>query len=239
MLHLSFVYKLFTATIFFLVFTTVSGTAQSVAINADNSTADGSAMLDIKSTSKGLLPPRLTRQQIFAISHPAAGLMVFNSTANKPAYYDGTNWRFFNDSIFTQLANGVNPDQAAEAFNAKRLAGFGGFPPVNALKWNDTLSNAAFAFAKDIATLGDGANAYNTSGGGFIFDYTAQLQYTGIIFFSLVYFYPANASVTTLINDGFNYYADDNLVIGSMMDADAKEFGMGYYNNRWYLIMAK
>lgn len=57
--------------------------AQSVAINADASQPDNSAMLDIKSNSKGLLMPRLTSQQRTSISGPALGLTVFdNETAS-------------------------------------------------------------------------------------------------------------------------------------------------------------
>jgi len=48
-----------------------------VAINADGSAADNSAMLDVKSTSKGLLPPRMTHAQLNAINNPADGLIVY------------------------------------------------------------------------------------------------------------------------------------------------------------------
>ncbi|MFP4664524.1 MAG: FISUMP domain-containing protein [Bacteroidales bacterium] len=42
---------------------------------------DGSAALDISSTSKGFLPPRMTEAQRDAINNPASGLMVFNTTS--------------------------------------------------------------------------------------------------------------------------------------------------------------
>jgi uncharacterized protein (TIGR02145 family) len=48
-----------------------------VGINTDNSVPDPSAMLDIKSDSKGLLPPRMTHVQLNAIPNPADGLMVY------------------------------------------------------------------------------------------------------------------------------------------------------------------
>ncbi len=47
-----------------------------VAINEDGSSPHSSSMLDVKSTSKGLLPPRMTFEQRKAISNPAEGLMV-------------------------------------------------------------------------------------------------------------------------------------------------------------------
>jgi len=48
-----------------------------VGINNDNSTPDNSAMLDVKSTSKGVLLPRMTRSQRDVVDGPVNGLMVF------------------------------------------------------------------------------------------------------------------------------------------------------------------
>ncbi len=48
-----------------------------VAISADGSAPDNSAMLDIKSTNKGLLPPRMTYSELYAIPSPADGLIVY------------------------------------------------------------------------------------------------------------------------------------------------------------------
>ncbi len=52
--------------------------AQGVAINTDASAAHNSAMLDIKSDSKGILMPRLTTLQRTSIAAPAIGLTVFD-----------------------------------------------------------------------------------------------------------------------------------------------------------------
>jgi len=51
-----------------------------------------SALLDVSSTTQGLLPPRMTGAQRDAISSPAAGLMVYNTTTNKLNFYNGTAW---------------------------------------------------------------------------------------------------------------------------------------------------
>ena len=48
-----------------------------VGINNDNSAPDPSAMLDVKSSNKGLLPPRMTLAEINAIPNPAAGLIIY------------------------------------------------------------------------------------------------------------------------------------------------------------------
>jgi hypothetical protein len=51
-----------------------------------------SAILDLTSTTKGFLPPRMTTTQKNAIASPAAGLQVFDTTLNMMSYYNGTIW---------------------------------------------------------------------------------------------------------------------------------------------------
>jgi hypothetical protein len=53
---------------------------------------DASAVLDVTSTTKGMLPPRMTQTQRDAISSPATGLQVYNTTSNKLNVYNGTSW---------------------------------------------------------------------------------------------------------------------------------------------------
>ena len=78
--------------ILFAIFTTVAATAQSVGINADGSAANASAMLDIKSTTQGFLPPRMTTTQRDAIAGPATGLTIYNTTIKAFQVYNGTVW---------------------------------------------------------------------------------------------------------------------------------------------------
>lgn len=67
--------------------------AQNVAINGTGAAPATSAMLDIASTTKGLLIPRMTSAQRTAIATPATGLLVYDTTVNNFYYYDGTTWR--------------------------------------------------------------------------------------------------------------------------------------------------
>jgi hypothetical protein len=73
-----------TSVIFVFAFATLSHTAgaQNMAINTDGSTPDASAMVDIASTTKGFLLPRMTTTQQNAIPSPATGLLVYNTTDN-------------------------------------------------------------------------------------------------------------------------------------------------------------
>ncbi|MBP7679849.1 MAG: tail fiber domain-containing protein [Saprospiraceae bacterium] len=75
-----------------LCFATASLVAQNVGINTDGSTPDNSAMVDIKSTDKGLLIPRMTSDQRIAIPSPATGLQVYDTNTNTFWYFNGAAW---------------------------------------------------------------------------------------------------------------------------------------------------
>ncbi|HEX2630125.1 MAG TPA: hypothetical protein VHM26_13960 [Chitinophagaceae bacterium] len=62
--------------------------SQSVAINTDGSQPNNSALLDLKSDSKGLLLPRMTMQQRTSIPSPATGLLVYQTEAPEGFYYN-------------------------------------------------------------------------------------------------------------------------------------------------------
>ena len=75
------------------------GTSEKMTMDANGSVAIGtttpasSAVLDVTSTTKGLLFPRMTTTQINAIASPAAGLVVYNTTLAVLCFYDGTGWK--------------------------------------------------------------------------------------------------------------------------------------------------
>jgi hypothetical protein len=61
-----------------LIFTTlIFKCFAQIAINNDGSNPDNSAMLDVKSITKGVLFPRLTYNELLAMINPAEGLMVY------------------------------------------------------------------------------------------------------------------------------------------------------------------
>lgn len=66
-----------------------------VAINTSYGFANASAILDVSSTTKGFLPPRMTNVQRAAITSPAIGLMVYCTDAVEGLYiYKSTGWTF-------------------------------------------------------------------------------------------------------------------------------------------------
>jgi hypothetical protein len=55
-------------------------------------TANAAAILDAASTTKGLLPPRMTTAQRDAITSPPAGLMIYNTSTNKLNVRTASSW---------------------------------------------------------------------------------------------------------------------------------------------------
>jgi hypothetical protein len=61
-------------------------------VGVGTTTPNASALMDIASTTKGFLPPRMTTTQKNAIASPATGLQVYDTTLNQMSYYNGTTW---------------------------------------------------------------------------------------------------------------------------------------------------
>ena len=80
--------------ILFLVFSTSTTIFSQVGIGTTS--PNGSSILDIESSDSGVLFPRLTTVQRNAISSPATGLLIYNSSNNSFQYNFGTpaipNW---------------------------------------------------------------------------------------------------------------------------------------------------
>src|SRR5450631_3587565 len=87
----------------FVVLLESNAVAQSLSLNTDGSTANTSAILDVKSTVKGILIPRMTAAQRIAISTPATGLIVYDTDSSSFSYYIGPSWVFLKCS--TTAAN--------------------------------------------------------------------------------------------------------------------------------------
>jgi hypothetical protein len=65
---------------------------------------DATAQLDITSTTKGVLLPRMSAVQRSAISSPAAGLLVYQTDGtNGFYYYDGSAWALLTNNLVTKI----------------------------------------------------------------------------------------------------------------------------------------
>jgi hypothetical protein len=81
-------------------------------IGIGTTSPDPSAILDIVSSSTGILIPRLSTTQRNQISSPAQGLLIFNTSTNSFDYYDGTSWQTIITATstvpFNLIASGTN-----------------------------------------------------------------------------------------------------------------------------------
>jgi len=86
--------KFFTAAFLFLLISKINTTNAQVGIGVSTSNVNSSAQLEVLSTTKGFLPPRMTTSQRDAINsgNPAEGLVIFNTTKNCMQYKSDTGW---------------------------------------------------------------------------------------------------------------------------------------------------
>ncbi|MEM7372478.1 MAG: tail fiber domain-containing protein [Bacteroidota bacterium] len=80
----------------FVGITSLKAQTSGVSISASGNDPDASAMLDIQSSEKGVLIPRMDSSSRMAISNPAEGLMVYDSTALSFYFFNGTDWEKLN-----------------------------------------------------------------------------------------------------------------------------------------------
>jgi len=74
-------------------------------VGVGTNTPNTSSMLDITSTDKGLLIPRMTTAQRDAVASPASGLLIFNTTTGQLNYYNGS-WKAYVDTSSNQTIGG-------------------------------------------------------------------------------------------------------------------------------------
>jgi hypothetical protein len=100
--------------------------AQNVGINTDGTTPDATAMLDIKSTNKGLLIPRVAltaTNDAVTITTPTTSLLVYNTATAGTApddvvpgyyYWNGIKWTTFGSGSGWSLAGNSGTDPGDE-----------------------------------------------------------------------------------------------------------------------------
>ena len=89
----------------FLLITTVSIQAQ---VGIGTSSPDSTSILDLTSTTKGLLVPRMTATQKGAVSSPATGLLIYQTDGTKGFYYhNGALWNLLTIDT-SSLSNRIN-----------------------------------------------------------------------------------------------------------------------------------
>ena len=82
----------FTTVVMLIIVTGNKVNAQSMGISSSAITPDASSILEMRTSTKGLLMPRLTTTERDAIASPATGLIIYNTTASKFNFYNGSTW---------------------------------------------------------------------------------------------------------------------------------------------------
>jgi|GEM_PF-1437085 len=121
------------------------------------------AILEVVSTNKGFLPPRLTQVQRDAITAPAEGLTVYNITESCINVYNGTVWTSYCeppgfDHDWYEVGTTTAPDNINDAIYTQGRVGIGITTPTAGL---DLLHNDGLLAR---GTIGTGATAINGAG---------------------------------------------------------------------------
>lgn len=82
---------------------------------------DPSAMLDVVSTTKGMLTPRMTSAQRIAIAAPVNGLFVYDTTENAFYFYKGSTWT----KLDSKVRNNYKLIKSAADLSSELTAGGG------------------------------------------------------------------------------------------------------------------
>lgn len=106
-------------------------------VGINTTTPDTSSILDIESSDKGILIPRLTTAQINAISSPANGLMVYNTDLDEFQFNCGTtampDWSKVSHNASVKYSN-------TDVTSNLNSAAYTNIPIFGSLDWNDNTS---------------------------------------------------------------------------------------------------
>lgn len=163
------------------------GYAQSVSVNNDGTAAHPSAMLDVKSTSKGMLIPRMSSQERTDILTPSTGLLVYDNDTESFWYYKTAGWTELIaggaaasnwDTDGTNIYNN-NSGNVGVGTNSP-LAKLSIQTPINSTGWTHTggadsiiVSEGVGGVSAAIGTVTNHAFRLNTNGTGKITIYPA------------------------------------------------------------------
>lgn len=191
-------------------------------VGIGTATPNPSAKLEIKSTGKGFLMPRMTEAQRNAISHPAKGLQVFQTDGAPGFYfYNGTAWESLKTTVGanTSLSNlsnvAINTSLSPQTPGNVNLGSFGH-------DWNDLyLLGEVWCGGFGVMKINYDPNhgKDNISIGGFAIQNDEN----------------THGSIAIGIGSLFNNYGNNNIGIGwtslSQVFYGSNNVGLGYHTN--------
>jgi len=150
--------------IYTLAVVLIMGFTAQAQVGIGTPTPSPSSMLDITSTTKGLLMPRMTTGQRTAIPSPATGLQVYDTTTNSFWYFNGTIWVNSGASVAQDLRFiGSNNHITQDAGIGNNGTSVGSGSNVIGIGAGTLIANTTGSINLGIGTS---TLAANTSGGG-------------------------------------------------------------------------
>jgi len=224
---------------------------QGVAINADGTNPDNSAMLDIKSTTKGILVPRMTTAQRTAIVSPATGLLIYQTDGTMGFYFfNGSTWMPLSSAAQGPLTGwGTTGNTGTDSsvnfigtLDSKPLIGKVNGDKAFYLSPTNALTSLGYQAGKNSTAgnntfVGYQAGYSNTSGGTNVFEgyqagFSNTTGYNNHFDGSWAGYYNTTGSYNVSIGDAAGYHltiGTDNLFIGHQA---------GYYDSTGHSTMA-
>lgn len=141
---------------FFAISLAITSLQTIAQVGIGTSTPNASAALEVQSTNSGILIPRMSSSDRSAITQPATGLLIYNTTIGNFEFYSGSAWVPVQSG---EISNSDVASNAAIAYSKLNLAG--------SISNSDVAANAAIDFSKLNISSSDieGLGAY-TSGTG-------------------------------------------------------------------------
>ncbi len=193
----------FTTVILLISITSNKVTAQSMGISSSAITPDASSILEMRTSTKGLLMPRLTTTERDAITSPATGLIIYNTTTSKFNFYNGSSWiGLFSGSSVVNSVTGTS--------NRITIGGTAADPTVDI-----SSSYAGQSSITTLGTIGTGVwngtiitSAFGGTGNGFT-------KFTGATTSEKTYTLP-NANATILTDNAVVTVAQGGIGVGTL-----------------------
>ena len=144
-------------------------------VGIGTSTPNASAVLDISSTTKGILIPRMTASQKNAISSPATGLLIFQTDAPSDFYYyNGSAWTSLREPNWTSAGTiqsvGWNATTTAPTIGTTAVNDYS-YKQIGSKTWSCQLTFSA----------GSSSTGANNGSGDYLFTLPNGLQFNTTI----------------------------------------------------------
>ncbi len=148
-----------------LLFISNGSIAQNVGINKTGAAPNASSLLDISSTTSGLLVPRMTTAQMNAIAAPALSLVIYNTTVNCFEFWTGSIWVTMTCICISPTPGSISGNSTPSTNSSGNIYSIAAVPGASGYMWT-------IAPAGSTITAGQGTPSITVSFGPLVQTYT-------------------------------------------------------------------